>query len=364
MFDALDTPQVLVEQRVMENNLKAMQRTADQLGKKLRPHVKTHKSAEWARRQMELGADGIMVAKLDEAEVMVAAGIMEQSVGYPLIGRLKADRLTRLIQLGLKPRVSVDSLAGLKCLAEVGSRVDRTVDVVIEIDTGLHRVGLAKLEHVVELAERISRERYVTFRGITCFGGHLGKQPSRAETVAAIEQEDRHLEDMVAGLRRSHLDPEVVSEGGTIPAAFAECLKTATELRPGTYIYNDVATVEAGAASYPDCAATILATVVSTPDPHWVVIDAGSKSLSSDGSRGGGLGHVQGRPELLVVRMNEEHGMVARIDGGPVSAVIGDRLRIIPNHICTAINLHRQVVVVDGERVVQTVAISAQGGVH
>ncbi len=364
MFAALDTPQILIEQRTMEHNLIAMQQKADQLGKQLRPHAKTHKSPELAREQLRFGANGVMVAKLDEAEVMLSAGIVEQSLGYPLIGPIKARRLADLLQRGLCPRVSVDSLPGLEWLTAVGGMVDRSIEVLIEIDTGLHRVGLIDPGQVVAMAEMISRERYLRFKGLTCFGGHIGKQATVDLTMAAIQEEDRQLAALVRALQRAHLSPEVVSEGGSIVAAFAEHLITATEMRPGTYIYNDVATVEAGAAQYDACAATVLTTVVSAPDPRWAVIDAGSKALSSDGTRLGGFGHVLDHPEWWVVRLNEEHGILASRDGGPISAAIGQRLRIIPNHICTAVNLHARAVLVDGGHVLKTIAIAAQGGIH
>ena len=364
MFDWLDTPQLLIEDRIFRQNLHRMQTLANQLGKRLRPHTKTHKSPEFAREQIRLGADGIMVAKLDEASVMLSGGIAEQSVGYPLIGRIKAVRLAELMLRGLKPRVSVDSDEGILLLEAVGTSVGQVIDVLIEVDTGLRRAGLADLDAVVGMAKMIASQGHVHFKGLTCFGGHIGKQATIEATIAEVQAEDRMLAWLVAALGRSQLDPEVVSEGGTIPAAFAEYLRTATEIRPGTYIYNDVATVEAGAATFEQCAASILTTVVSTPDPHWAVIDAGSKTLSSDGTRGGGYGHVVGRQNLRVERLSEEHGIVARSDGGAVGLKVGDRLRIIPNHVCTAVNLHRHALAVDGDNVLRSVAIAAQGGIH
>lgn len=363
MFEWLDTPQVLIEKAIMDRNLKAMQDRATALGKRLRPHSKTHKSPELARQQLAWGADGIMVAKLDEASVMLSQGIAEQSVGYPIIGPIKAARLAELMLRGLRPRVSVDSSEGISLLQAIGSKLGRAIEVLIEVNTGLNRAGLSQPPLVVAMAERIARQSHVHFKGLTCFGGHIGKQGSLDATIAEIEAEDAMLRSLAGDLNRAHLPPEVVSQGGSIVAHFAEHLRVATELRPGTYIFNDIATVQAHAAQLADCAATILSTVVSI-QREWAVVDAGSKSLSTDGTREGGFGHILGRPDLRVLRLSEEHGIVARVDGGPVSLAIGERLRIIPNHICTAINLHRMALLVRDEEVLGSVAILAAGGVH
>ena len=364
LFDTIDTPSVLIELAVMERNLQRMQTRAQVLKKSLRPHSKTHKIPELARRQVELGAEGVMVAKLDEAEAMLRGGITSQSVGYPLIGTIKARRLMDLISRGLTPRVSVDSVPAVDLLDRVGVDAGCVVDAMIEVDTGLHRCGLRNIDDIVALAQYLAQRSFVRFSGITCFGGHIGYRPSVAETVSLIDEEDALLDSVAAVLSRHGLDPGIISEGGTVIAHFAERLKRATELRPGIYIFNDVSTVCSHAATWEDCAAHVLTTVVTRPDPTWAVIDAGSKTLSLDPSPSGGYGYVSGREDLRVTRLTEEHGIIEQVDGRPFHLHLGERLLIVPNHICTTINLHDRVALVESGRVLRWMAVEGRGGIH
>lgn len=237
MWEQLDTPAMLVDAVVVERNLRRMADAAQAHNLVLRPHTKTHKNPRLARRQVDLGADGIMVAKLDEAETMLAAGLRQQSIGYPLIGMTKEDKLTSLIHQGLMARVSVDSIEGVDSLARVFRRTGVAIEAIVEVDTGMHRCGLAEPSMVVELAKYIQQAEGVNYIGITCFGGHLAATPVRDEIIQRIRDENQWLKRLVTVLREHHVAPTIVSEGGTIPAAFLDELTVATEIRPGTYIY-------------------------------------------------------------------------------------------------------------------------------
>ncbi len=364
MFPALDTPCLLIDEPTVTRNLKTMQDRASTLGKALRPHSKTHKMPVLARRQISLGASGIMVAKLDEAAVMLAGGIAQQSVGYPLIGPIKAIRLAKLLVEGLRPRVSVDSRPALDLLERAAAEAGCKIEAVIEVNTGLNRAGLRNPDEIAELAQRIRGSERVRYRGLTCFGGHIGYQPTEDEALTLIRDENALLDRIAAHLTRNGLAPEIISEGGTIPAHYAEYLRVATELRPGTYIFNDVVTVASRAAEWKDCAATIVTTVVGQPDPAWAVIDAGSKTLALDPAPSGGFGYIEGRPDLLIRRLTEEHGVLVDHQGRPVRLQIGERLRIVPNHVCATVNLHDRAVFVDGEEILYSSPIEGRGGIR
>lgn len=362
MFDEIDTPTLLIDNDVVERNLRHMSSQIRARGLFLRPHTKTHKSPHMSRRQMNLGAAGIMVAKLGEAEVMADADLMQQSIGYPLIGNLKEDRLVGLLARGVRVRVSVDSDEGLAVLRGAFQRTGVPIDALIEVDTGLGRCGLSNPLDVVSLAERIQRTEGVNYEGITCFGGHLASTVVKDQIVSRVREENAYLSSVVRSLRESHLDPNIISEGGTVAAAFMDDLTVANELRPGTYIYNDTATVAAHSAKWEDCALTVLVTVVSKPTPNRVVIDAGSKTFSSDGVAGGGFGVVHGDSQYRITRLSEEHGVIEA--SHPVPLSVGDRIRVIPNHACTTINLHDVAYLVANRQVTAPLPILGRGKVQ
>lgn len=362
MFEDLDTPVLLIDDQIVQRNLQQMGARIESRGLSLRPHTKTHKSPEMARRQMALGASGIMVAKLGEAEVMANEGFTMQSIGYPLIGSIKEDRLVALLARGVQARVSVDSEEGLHLLHRAFQRTGIATEALIEVDTGLGRCGLLHPEDVIALADRVRHTEGIHYAGITCFGGHVASTPVKDEIVARIRAENERLSVLVRRLREAHLVPEVISEGGTIAAAFMEELTVANELRPGTYIYNDAATVAAHSATWDDCALTVLVTVVSKPAPNRIIIDGGSKTFSSDGPVAGGFGVVHGYPQYRVRRLSEEHGVLEESE--PLPFEVGDRIRVIPNHACTTVNLHDVAYLYQQGQVIQTLPIQGRGKVQ
>jgi D-serine deaminase-like pyridoxal phosphate-dependent protein len=359
----LDTPAVVVDWGIVEANLERMAARVSARGHALWPHVKTHKSLRWARRQMELGARGLMVAKLEEAGPLARHGMDALYVGYPLVGPGPARRLEQLVAADIRVRVAVDSLAGVACLAQVAQATRAPITALVEVDTGFHRCGVATVEEAARLADALTTAG-VLYQGITCFGGHITWRLSDDERRAAVVAETRQLAQWSDDLRARGWAPEVVSQGGTVPTGYLELLSAATELRPGTYIYNDTATVLAGAAEWADCAAWVWTTVVSTPTSDRAVVDAGSKTLAGDGPVAGSFGHLRERPDLVVASLSEEHGVIRARDGGRTGLQVGDRLSVVPNHVCTMINLHDAVHLVEGRRVVGSLAVDLRGAVH
>lgn len=359
LFD-VDTPVLAVDRGVLERNLTEMAALAARSGKKLRPHIKTHKSPLIARLQLEAGAVGITVAKLGEAEVMVGGGVTDVLVAYPPVGERKLRRLEALLGRATIT-VSLDSLEVARPLSELGVKLGRRLPVYVEVDTGLLRLGLADGEPSARLALEIAKLPGVRVTGIMTHGGHV----SSADTPAGVERLARAQAEALAAtaelLAARGLEVENVSTGSTPAAAFEADTPGVTELRPGTYVFNDSNTVDRWAATPADCAAFVISTVVSRPAPDRVVIDAGSKTLGADARVGGrpGAGIVLDLPGHEVVRLSEEHGVVTVPPESPLA--VGNQLRIVPNHVCAAVNLSDSLTVVESGRVVDEWPVAARG---
>ena len=360
MYEQIETPAILVDLAIIEQNLRAMAAKAADRGLKLRPHTKTHKNPDFARRQVELGAEGITVAKLSEAEVMLMAGFTNQLIAYPIVGKEKAHRLAALMVKGLSPTVSTDSLASLQTLQYAAELAESTVDILIEVDTGFHRCGLAPGPAVLECAQAVGRFSRLRFRGLMSFAGHISGRASEKEIQVAIETDDDLLHHEAQALEKVGIPVPVISVGGTILSHNMEYLRYATEIRPGIYIFNDMGIVTAGCVTLEQCGLRILGTVVSRPHPNRLVLDCGSKTLSSDGPIQGSFGHVIEHSDWKIVRLSEEHAVVET--QLPILAdVIGTKVQIIPNHVCPVVNLHDALVGVKGDKVVQSIPVVGRG---
>jgi D-serine deaminase-like pyridoxal phosphate-dependent protein len=354
----LPTPAVLVDLDMVERNVAAMAERARAAGVKLRPHAKTHKVPEIARLQSAAGAAGISVAKTSEAEVFADAGLDDLFVAFPVVG---ADKARRLLALADRVRlaVGVDSVEGARTLAAPFHAAGRTLDVMLKVDVGLHRVGVEP-DAAPECARRLADLPGLRLRGVFTHAGHAYS----GETPAAVADVGRAEGEILAGvgdaLTRDGLGPMEVSVGSTPTARHAMPVAGVTECRPGNYVYHDASQVSLGTCGLGDCALTVLATVVSVPAPGRAVLDAGSKTLSSDPlrPRTGGFGWVLGG-ESRLSRLSEEHGVV---DVAPGEAFrVGQRVRVLPNHACVVSNLHDFVVAVRGERVEARLRVAARG---
>jgi D-serine deaminase-like pyridoxal phosphate-dependent protein len=282
-------------------------------------------------------------------------------VAYPPVGAPRASRLAALDD-AVKLTVALDSLQAVEDLARAAREADRAVHVYVELDLGMHRVGLPNVEEAVALARAVRERPPLEFEGIAFYPGHVrepvGQQePKLAELNAAlnaaINQFDR------AGLR-----PNIVSGGSTPTLWNTHEIIGVNEFRPGTYVYNDRTTAAIGACEWDDCALTVLATVVSTAVPNQAVIDAGTKALGREPMRGtdaaDGFGCVMGHPDVIVKAMSEEHGMLdlSRSSWHPR---VGDKVRIIPNHVCIVVHLNDVIAGVRGDVVETSWKVEARG---
>lgn len=346
-IDDLDTPCVLIDLDRVEANLKRVQAHADALGVALRPHIKTHKLPRLAQRQLELGAVGITVQKLGEAEVMADAGIADLFLPYNIMG---AKKLARLRALHERLTISVtadspDTIAGYAA----SFTADRPLTVLIECDTGTARCGVQTPAQALALARQIGLAPGLSFGGLMTY-------PPSGRPEAAADW----LAEAVALFAQAGIAIPRITAGNT-PDLFRMDKGVVTEIRPGTYIYNDRMQVAAGAARWEDCALTVLATVVSRPTGRRVVIDAGSKALSSDIGGLSGYGLIAGTGHTIKF-LNEEHGVI-EMDAPSDSPRIGERVRVIPNHVCVVSNLFDTVNFIRDDTMIEMVPVAARGRV-
>ena len=338
MIESIDTPAALVDLDRMERNLARAADYARQHGLALRPHVKTHKSPRVASAQIALGASGLTCATPHEAEVMadVSGDLL---IAYPPVGAARAQRIAQLPS-SVKVTVALDSERAIDEIARAAASAQRTVGVYVELDVGMHRVGVPAVDTALGLARRIGARPSLEFRGIAFYPGHV------REAVDDQDAKLRSLSDALSAaiqrFEQAGMPPGVVSGGSTPTLWRTHEISGVTEFRPGTYVYNDRTTAAIGACSWDDCALTVLATVVSTAVPGQAVIDAGSKALGREpvrGAVGEGFGALLDHPEVVVERMSEEHGVLdlATTDWKPQ---VGELVRVIPNHVCIVVHLN------------------------
>lgn len=349
----------MVDLDILALNLDRMAEYSALHGLSLRPHVKTHKSPHIAAQQLRLGAVGLTCATPRELEVMsdVTDDLL---LNYPLLGAPKLARalsLPREVQL----TVAVDSMIAVDALAATARIMDRPVKVYVELDLGMHRVGVQSVEEAIALAMRVAEQPPLEFVGITFYPGHIREPVHEQEAKVA-----RLREDLAAALVRmadAGIHPAVVSGGSTPLAWRMHEIPGVTEVRPGTYVYNDRTTAQIGACSWEDCAFTVLATVVSTAVSGQAVIDAGTKALGREpvrGASGEGYAALVDRPEVTVQRMSEEHGI---LDLSETSwrPRVGDVVRLVPNHVCIVVHLNDVIHGVRGDVVEGRWPVSARG---
>jgi D-serine deaminase-like pyridoxal phosphate-dependent protein len=333
----IDTPALLIDAGRLRANVEAMAAAARDGGVALRPHAKTHKMVEVAALQLEAGAVGLTVAKLGEAEVFVDGGCEDILIAYPLIG---APKLERLAALARRARIAValDSLEVARAIAQAGA----DVRVRIEVDTGQHRAGV------------LPRDVAALASDVAALGLHVEGVMTHEGQAYAAEDLAAATHDAVAQMLEAaaSLHTPVISVGSTPTARYAANEPGVTEIRPGTYVFQDRTQIAHKAATSGDLAAFVLATVVSRPAPDRAVVDAGTKVLSSDRLNAPGAPVDFGALDETgwpLVRASEEHGVVAIPPGAQLE--IGQQVRIVPNHVCPVVNLFDEAVIVDGDRV-------------
>lgn len=344
----LDTPVVTVDLDVVEANITRLQEYLDGHGIKNRPHIKTHKIPAIAHKQLAAGAVGIACQKIGEAEVMAAAGIRDIFLPYNILGPAKLEHLmalARRVQLS----VTADSEVVARGLSDAARRAGLELTVLVECDTGFERVGVQSPEAALDLARLIAGMPGLIFGGLMTYPNSeaAGKFFARALEL----------------FRSAGMAVTEVSGGGTPVMWQAHTVPGLTEHRAGTYIYNDRAVVRSGAATWEQCAMRIWATVVSRPTPGRAILDAGSKSLTSDLLGFEDYGHVVEYPQARLYALSEEHGHLDMSECGK-GPEVGERVSIIPNHTCVVSNLHDTMVVARRGQVEGEWPVAARGKVR
>jgi D-serine deaminase-like pyridoxal phosphate-dependent protein len=348
----VETPVAVIDLDRLDVNLRDLQSYVDSHGIELWPHTKTHKSPEIGLRQLELGAGGLTVAKTGEAQVFQEAGAPKILVHYPTYGIDKWERLADVAASDVELTVAVDSVAPAEGLARVFERRGLHAQLLVELDVGLHRTGQTTAARALAVAQELSKLPAVEVTGISCYPGHLRPEdptlPQGLEEVDALLRETRDL-FTAAGLRSGRIS------GGSTPTRHLTHTTCVNELRSGTY-----ALLDRNDGEDDQCALWVEVTVISDAVPNQVVVDAGSKTFTSDDHPGGGHGSVLGSPGADFAHINEEHGYidVSALDESPA---VGRHLQIVPNHACGCMNLHDGVLAVRDGVVDHVIRIAGRG---
>ena len=362
--EQLDTPSLVVHEEILQRNLDQMANYASSRGLKLRPHFKTHKTAEVARMQLAGGAAGITCAKLGEAEALVDAGVASDIfIANQIVGPIKTERLCRLMERAAV-RVAADSFDVAHGLNDAVEAAGMTIDVVIEVNTGQSRAGIL-VEEVLPLANRIRDELpAVRVVGVMTHEGHAGAARDSDQLESLANDAAAKITAAADLLRQDGFEIDTVSVGST-PAAFVTTRQDGiTEMRPGTYVFQDNTIFRFGDHGPDDCALRILATVTSRPAADRAILDTGSKVLTSDPSQWKpGYGHIVEYPDAVIENLSEEHGWV-RLPESAREMRIGEKVEVIPNHVCPTVNLTDELYLIRDGEVVETWPVIARGKVR
>ena len=345
------TPSVVVDLDLVERNIARLQAACQAAGIANRPHIKTHKCPVIARMQLQAGASGITCQKLGEAEVMAQAGFDDILISYNILGQ---NHIARLAALMARARVvaCADNITVIDALATAAALAARRLSVLIECDTGRRRAGVETPREAVLLARAVAERRDLTFAGFLLY-----------PPETAIPATQQFLDAALAGLREHRLEASIISSGGTPNIVNIGKLAGATEHRAGTYVFNDRMMLAAGAARLEDCALYIVSTVVSRAGPERGILDAGSKTLTSDTGGLDGHGLILEHPQARIYKFAEEHGFLdlSTLNDRPR---VGDVVRIIPNHVCVVVNMVDRLIGTRGQDIVGELPVAARGQIN
>ncbi|MEH7225695.1 D-TA family PLP-dependent enzyme [Bacillus sp. JJ1566] len=359
----LDTPSLIIEREIMMDNIERMQSYANKYGVSLRPHTKTHKMPALAKLQIDAGAQGITVAKVGEAEVMAENGLNDIFIANEIVGEVKLDRIKKLAKT-IDISFGVDSIEQCEMIEKVFSDSQKPAQVLIEIEVGENRSGVIEESDYISLVEYIKKCSHVNLKGIFSHDGHTYKAKDLEECrdlYNAAQKRTLHFAHLAQELG---CNLETVSIGSTPPLMHDfGVMEGITELRIGTYILMDVSQGNA-IGTYDRCAASVLTTVISKPTHERVITDVGAKGITMQSRSQGicattGLGYIKNYG-VHIDQVYDEHAIIYNEEfRNQVS--IGEKVEIIPNHICPVCNLYDHAYLVSGDEVVEEVPILCRG---
>ena len=348
LIETFGTPCPVIDLDIVERNIARVQKLCDDAGVANRPHIKTHKSPVIAQMQIDAGAEGITCQKLGEAEVMANAGITDIVVATNLLGAARSGRLTRL-QRRVALKLCADSPVTLTAYARCAHEAGRPIDVLIECDTGQKRAGVETPEDALTLAKVIKENSDLNFAGLLFY-----------PPVDGWPATQTFFDALSVGLKELGLSPKIVSTGGTPNLVNLGQLKGATEHRAGTCIFNDRMMIAARVATLEDCAFQVYTSVVSRGGADRGILDAGSKTLTSDQGGLDDYGMILEHPQARIHKFAEEHGFLD-LSGCNTKPGVGDIVRVVPNHVCVAVNMVDQLVTVRDGRIAGVLPVAARG---
>lgn len=359
-LDSVATPTLLLDREILVENIRRMSQRASRAGVGLWPHTKTHKSTQVASLQRAHGARGLTVATVREATLFADAGFDDLLLAYPPVGPHRLDALVRLASR-VRIRVVLDDVQTVEMLDDAARTSGLVIGYLWEVDCGVRRCGTPPGKATADRVLEAQRFAHASFDGLMTFGGHAyGAADAQGLQKAAQDEKDA-LAESADALAEHGIDARARSAGTTPTSHQLEEAGPITEIRPGNYVYYDATQVTLGVARVENCALTVLATVVSRPDPQRLILDCGSKALAADhlSARSPGFGLVQGHPELVIDRLFEEHAILSSSE--PSDIPIGTRLRVIPNHSCATANLHERMLVLDEDAIAEVWPVDARG---
>lgn len=354
-LDEVDTPALILDMDRMERNIERMAKFAKECGVSLRPHAKTHKSPEIAKIQLAAGSEGVCLQKASEVEVFADNGINDIFLTNEVVVPHKIERLARVaekIRLG----IAADDVGVVKTMGRIFKEAGSSLEVYVDVDSGMGRCGV-QAKNAPELAKEISRHDSLKFKGIMGYEGNVNWAKTKREQVKLSNAAMDRMSEAKRGIERAGLEVAVVSVGSSVSTWINAKHPDTTEVQPGMYIFNDHVLVSRGVATMENCALSVIATVMSKPADSRAVVDAGSKAFNFDT----GLYPVAFEREGVVMNhFSEEHGWL-RLTGVGTDVKIGDRIRFLPAHCCTAVNQHREFVGIRGNRVEKVIPVLARG---
>lgn len=358
----LQTPAILVDLDILEHNIKRYQGLCDKHNKQLWPMIKTHKSTDIAKMQLEAGATGFLCGTLDECEGICAAGVKNIMYAYPVAS---PANIQRVIELSKKCNfiIRLDSLDSAKMISEAAASTGAKVNYTIIVDSGLNRFGVQP-ENVVAFANSLKGLTGLIFKGISTHPGHVYSASKREDIQKYVEDEKGAVNKAVNSLTAAGYSLELITSGAT-PTFFGSVDDEYINVfHPGNYVFNDVFQMSTATANESDCALTVYTTVISHPWKDRLICDAGAKCLGLDqGAHGNasikGYGYVKRHREITVSSLSEEVGKLHVM--GATELKVGNKIEIIPNHACSSANLTSFLVGCRGDKVERIIEVDLRG---
>lgn len=362
-YSYLETPSLLIDYDIAMANIQMMQKKADSLGLKLRPHIKTHRMPFFAKLQMEAGATGIACAKIGEAEVMADSGVRDIFIANEVVGIDKYERLKELHRR-IHIRVGIDNEVQLQQMEQVFQTETRPLEVLIEYEVGECRTGIVEEEQLKKLIAAIVKCKHVVLKGVFSHEGHSYKADNIEDCCNKAREAYQRTVRAADIIRSMGVDIDTVSIGATPSVMHGNSFEGITELRLGTYIFFDVGQSNA-IGDFSHCAATVLATVISKPIAERVVLDTGAKALVSQNRPTGicstkGFGCIKGNETICIDNLFDEHGVINNASFRDAVSV-GDKVEVIPSHVCPTVNLYDTAYLVSRGKVIRELPIACRG---